>query len=185
MRGDSHALSTAPASPERHEPAQDAGDVLGSRRSRWKLCGQRVAQGVAGGPQGVAFGPGDYARMREHGHGSGALGHARRHQRAALLAVGDGRRPVGAAWHVARHVFFHACYHRRHLCRPTNRRSGKRSDDESCDRKDRKQTAEASPKHNICSHKHILYGRGRTVTSMRSSIQAVSSTARTTARGFA
>lgn len=151
---------------------QCAGDVLGSRRSGRRRDGQRVTHDVTGGPQGVGFGPRRNARSREHRQGGRALGHARRHQRAALLTVGDGWRPVGAARHVARHAFFHARHRRRHLCRPTNRRSGKRSGGKPCDRKDHKQTAEASPEHDECSHKHILYGRGRTVTSMRSSIQA-------------
>lgn len=133
-----HALLAARASPGGGTSRRrNAGDVLGSRRSGWRLYRERSAHRVAARAHGTALAQ-HKGRTRQQRRDREALRHADRQQGATFLAIGNGRRLIRAARHVARH-FRHGrgSRHRR-----TAHRRGERSDDKPHDRKDREQSTE-------------------------------------------
>ena len=135
-----HALSAARSSLRRREPARVAGDALGSWRSTWGFYRVRIAHDIAAWADGIALIPKNEGQARKRRRGREAFGHARRHRRATLLTVGNGR----VLWRTARHVVCHlgARHNRGGRHRGAAHRRSNRPRNEPYDRKDREQSAE-------------------------------------------
>ena len=151
-----HASSTARASRGGTSRRENAGDVLGSRRTGRGFYRERAPHRVKARADGIAATPKDNGQARERRRDRKAFCHAYRHQRAGLPAVRNGRRLIRTTRHVVGHRK-HNGDSRRHV--PAHRR-GERSGNEPQDREDREQLARMRPEHRrTVSRRHSSWKR--------------------------